>query len=57
MVRTLRRALLAVTATVVAAGIIRLRGTGGTPPRRGGWRELSEAELGGSAPAGSSDER
>ncbi len=48
--RTLRRALLAVAATVIAAGIIRLRGLGGTPPRRGGWRELSEAELGESMP-------
>jgi len=31
--------------SVVIAGVIRLRGTGGTPPKRGGWRELPPDEL------------
>jgi hypothetical protein len=45
VMRTLRRALLALFAAVLIAGIVRLRGTGGTPPRRGGWRELTPDEL------------
>ncbi|MDA8062869.1 MAG: hypothetical protein M0T80_10675 [Actinomycetota bacterium] len=40
MVQTLRRVAVALLAAGVAALIVRLRGTGGTPPRRGGWREL-----------------
>lgn len=36
---------MALFAAVMAAGIIRLRGSGGTPPRRGGWRELPADEL------------
>jgi hypothetical protein len=31
-------------ATLVAA-ILRFRGTGGTPPRQGGWRELEGEDL------------
>ena len=27
------------------AAVLRLRGSGGTPPQRGGWRELSPDEL------------
>jgi hypothetical protein len=42
----LRRAVLALGATVIIAGIVRLRGTGGVPPQRGGWRELPVDELG-----------
>ena len=41
----LRRALIALGVTAVAAAIVRLRGSGGTPPQRGGWRELPESEL------------
>ena len=44
--RTLRRALLAIAFTALAAIVVRLRGSGGTPPRSGGWRELSDTELG-----------
>ncbi|HVA75402.1 MAG TPA: hypothetical protein VNF71_12660 [Acidimicrobiales bacterium] len=44
--KTLRRMLLAVGTTVIIAGVVRLRGTGGTPPKRGGWRELPPDELG-----------
>ncbi|MCU4186839.1 hypothetical protein K6U06_20910 [Acidiferrimicrobium sp. IK] len=39
----------AVVSLIVAAGamvVVRLRGSGGTPPRRGGWRELPPDELG-----------
>jgi hypothetical protein len=43
--RVLSRALLAVGLTALAALIIRLRGSGGTPPHRGGWRELSATDL------------
>ncbi len=41
----LRRAIVALgLAGIVAAGL-RLRGSGGVPPRDGGWRELSGPEL------------
>jgi hypothetical protein len=43
--RALRRAAVALGATVLIAGIVRLRGSGGTPPQRGGWRELAPTEL------------
>jgi hypothetical protein len=43
--KAFRRALVAVVATAVVAGVLRLRGTGGTPPQRGGWRELSGPDL------------
>ena len=43
--RLLRRTALALGATVIIAGIVRLRGTGGVPPRRGGWREIPVDEL------------
>lgn len=39
--KALRRLALAVGAAGLLAGLLRLRGTGGTPPQRGGWRELS----------------
>ncbi|MGH9121481.1 MAG: hypothetical protein ACRDYC_05990 [Acidimicrobiales bacterium] len=43
--RTLRRALFALIVTVVIGAVVRLRGTGGVPPQRGGWRELPADEL------------
>ncbi len=43
--KALRRAAIALGATVIIAGIVRLRGTGGVPPQRGGWRELPVEEL------------
>jgi hypothetical protein len=43
--RLLSRALFAVSLTALAALIVRLRGTGGTPPHRGGWRQLSATDL------------
>jgi hypothetical protein len=44
-VTLIRRALVAVGAAGIIAAILRVRGTGGTPPQRGGWRELSPDEL------------
>lgn len=43
--RLVTRALLAVGLTALAALIVRLRGSGGTPPHRGGWREISATDL------------
>jgi len=43
--RAFRRALLALAATALFAGVARLRGSGGTPPQRGGWRELSGPDM------------
>jgi hypothetical protein len=41
----LRRALVALGLAGIVAGVLRLRGSGGVPPQRGGWRELSGPEL------------
>ena len=41
----IRRALVAVGLAGGIAAVLRLRGSGGTPPQRGGWRELSPDEL------------
>ncbi len=41
----LRRALVALGIAGLIAAALRVRGTGGTPPRHGGWRELSGPEL------------
>jgi hypothetical protein len=43
--KAIRRAVIALGATVIIAGIVRLRGTGGIPPQRGGWRELPPDEI------------
>jgi len=44
-VRTIRRALTALGVAALVAGVLRVRGTGGTPPQRGGWRELTPEDL------------
>jgi hypothetical protein len=41
----LRRALVAVGVAGIMAAVLRLRGTGGTPPQEGGWRELTGPDL------------
>lgn len=41
----LRRALLALGIAGLIAAVLRIRGTGGTPPQTGGWRELSGPDL------------
>ena len=43
--KAIRGTVLALGVAVVIAGIVRLRGSGGTPPQRGGWRELPADEL------------
>ena len=45
MIRLLRRASVAVGIMGMVAAVLRLRGTGGTPPQSGGWRELSGPDL------------
>jgi hypothetical protein len=40
MVRVIRRALLAVGVAGLIAAALRVRGRGGVPPQRGGWREI-----------------
>jgi len=44
-VKSLRRALVAVTIATVVAAFVRLRGAGGTPPSGGGWREVPADDL------------
>jgi hypothetical protein len=39
-VKLIRRILGALVIAGVAAGGIRLKGSGGVPPQRGGWRPL-----------------
>ncbi len=41
----LRRALFALGVSGIIAGVLRLRGSGGVPPQRGGWRELTGSDL------------
>jgi hypothetical protein len=41
----LRRALVALGLAGLVAGVLRVRGTGGTPPQSGGWRELTGPDL------------
>lgn len=41
----LRRALVALGVAGFVAAVLRLRGTGGTPPQSGGWRELTGPDL------------
>jgi hypothetical protein len=44
-VKALRRAVLAVFVAAVLAAFVRLRGSGGTPPGGGGWREVPADDL------------
>jgi hypothetical protein len=44
-VKLLRRALVALGIAALIAAVLRVRGSGGTPPRTGGWRELSGPDL------------
>ncbi len=39
--RMLRRAIMALSAAGIVAGVLRLRGKGGVPPQHGGWREMN----------------
>ncbi|MEZ5168089.1 MAG: hypothetical protein R2695_16980 [Acidimicrobiales bacterium] len=40
-----RRALVAIFAGISVAAAIRVRGSGGVPPQKGGWRELEGDDL------------
>jgi len=42
--KLLRRALTALALAGTMAAVLRLRGTGGTPPQHGGWRPLDLPE-------------
>ncbi|MDQ6696286.1 MAG: hypothetical protein M3Z46_02355 [Actinomycetota bacterium] len=44
-VTLLRRALVALGLAGTIAAALRIRGSGGTPPQRGGWRELTPNDL------------
>jgi hypothetical protein len=44
-VTLIRRALVALGVAGLIASVLRLRGSGGTPPQRGGWRELTSDDL------------
>lgn len=41
MMKTIRRALVALSLAGTIAGLLRLRGKGGVPPQAGGWREVN----------------
>ncbi|MEM8904889.1 MAG: hypothetical protein AAGF02_14400 [Actinomycetota bacterium] len=43
--RAWQRAFVACGLAGLIAGILRLRGSGGTPPSRGGWRQLEGPDL------------
>jgi hypothetical protein len=43
-VKVIRRVLSALAVGAIVAGLLRARGTGGTPPQRGGWRPLEIPE-------------
>jgi hypothetical protein len=45
MVTMIRRALMALGIAGFIAAVLRLRGSGGVPPRDGGWRELTGPDL------------
>ncbi|HSP29384.1 MAG TPA: hypothetical protein VLN74_12595 [Ilumatobacteraceae bacterium] len=40
----LRRAFSAIALMAFAAAVLRVRGSGGTPPQHGGWRPLELPE-------------
>jgi hypothetical protein len=44
-VKTLRRAIIAISIAGFGAAVLRLRGSGGVPPTDGGWRELAGPDL------------
>jgi hypothetical protein len=44
--KAIRNAIMALGVAAVIAGVVRIRGTGGVPPQRGGWRELPVDEVG-----------
>ncbi|MEZ5376689.1 MAG: hypothetical protein R2733_09280 [Acidimicrobiales bacterium] len=45
MITLVRRVVAAMSMAGLVAAFFRLRGTGGTPPRSGGWREVTDDDL------------
>ena len=41
VMKTIRRAMVALSLAGTIAGLLRLRGKGGVPPQAGGWREVN----------------
>jgi hypothetical protein len=42
--KLLRRALFALSVAGIIAGVLRVRGRGGTPPQHGGWQPIDLPE-------------
>ncbi|MGH1503094.1 MAG: hypothetical protein ACRBI6_06025 [Acidimicrobiales bacterium] len=45
MLVLVRRVVAALSMTGLVTALARLRGSGGTPPRSGGWREVTDLDL------------
>ena len=45
LLTAIRRAVVAIAAGIWIAAAIRVRGSGGIPPQKGGWRELQGDDL------------
>ena len=45
MLTLVRRVVAAIGMAGMAAAFVRLRGSGGVPPRSGGWTEVDETDL------------
>lgn len=43
--KAVRRALVACGVAGIIAAIMRVRGVGGVPPKKGGWRQLDGPDL------------
>ncbi len=43
--KAVRRAVVALGLAAFVAAVMRLRGTGGVPPKSGGWRQLDGPDL------------
>jgi hypothetical protein len=41
MIRTLRRAIFALSLDGITAAVLRIKGKGGVPPQQCGWREIT----------------
>jgi len=44
VMKLLRRALFALSVAAAVAGVLRVRGRGGTPPQHGGWQPIDLPE-------------
>ncbi|GIU84628.1 MAG: hypothetical protein KatS3mg008_1403 [Acidimicrobiales bacterium] len=48
LVRRIAKSAVAVFLAALTVMVLRLRGSGGPPPSRGGWRELTDSDFGSS---------